>query len=372
MSTINSLLKDIRKNTGSTSFKESKYGQISNYIDTGVLALNRIISGDIYNGIPSGKVILLAGESQTGKSVLAAQLTAQALKQNYDHIFYFDSEGGALESFFANFGCDTTKIEHILLESVEDATVQILAVYKKIMDYKAESDENNKSRFLMVLDSLGALVQTKLLTDAENGKQASDMGGRAKLVGSLMKALTIPAIKTDTSIIVINHVMDQIGVLHPSKIKMQSGGKGLQYVSTVTVQCTRTLEKDENAESESDYKGSTLKFFTTKNRICKPFYEAQMYIDFSKGITKYDGLVDAAIKYGYIIQTGGFYSVPSYSDKKIRLKDILTKDEIWNTFLNDFNEKSKKDMQYSNTTEMLKLNEELEEPMAEVEAKEAE
>ena len=61
---IDGLLREIRKNTGSTSFNESKFGRIDSYIDTGILALNRIISGDIYLGIPAGKVIMINGESQ--------------------------------------------------------------------------------------------------------------------------------------------------------------------------------------------------------------------------------------------------------------------------------------------------------------------
>ncbi len=177
---IDGLLREIRKNTGSTSFNESKFGKIDSYIDTGILALNRIISGDIYLGIPSGKVIMINGESQTGKSVLCAQIASNALKQGYDHIFYFDSEGGALKAFFDSFGCDTSKIEQVLLESVEDATVQIISTLKSIQEFKS-TEEGSKGKFLMILDSLGALVTTKLYTDIEKGKQVGDMGLRAKL-----------------------------------------------------------------------------------------------------------------------------------------------------------------------------------------------
>lgn len=59
-SSINSFLKNIRSKTGSTSIKESRYGDVSTWISTGSLALNRIISGSIKKGIPSGRITILA------------------------------------------------------------------------------------------------------------------------------------------------------------------------------------------------------------------------------------------------------------------------------------------------------------------------
>ncbi len=241
---VKSLLNEIRKVTGSVSFAESRYGDIDGYIDTGCYALNRLISGDIFKGIPNGRVIVLAGESQTGKSFVSAQIAANALnKHNYDNIFYFDSEGGALKSFFERLGCDTNKIEHILVDSIEDATIKILTVYNAIIEEK-KSNPNYKA--LCILDSLGAMVPNKLLTDAsEKGKQVSDMGTSAKLINALVKSCTIPALKSNVSIIFISHIYQDPSAMYASKIKNQSGGLRLQYLSSITIQCSRSLEKDD-------------------------------------------------------------------------------------------------------------------------------
>jgi RecA/RadA recombinase len=359
---INKLLNSIRKNTESTSFTNSQYGEINDWIDTGDYGLNRIISGDIYKGIPSGKVILLAGESASGKSLMAANIAANALnKNNYDAIFYFDSEGGGLRDFFEKRGCDTDKIEHILLDSVEDATIKILDVYSKINEFKKE---NPDSKFLCILDSLGALVPTKLITDAAKGKQAQDMGLRAKLINNLMKGLVVPAIKSDTSILVINHIYDDPSSLFPSKIKSQSGGKGIQYIAHLSIQCSRKTDKeDSNSKAKEDkesafYKAAILNFFTAKNRIAKPFLSTESYLSFTNGPLKYYGLLEPAKKYGYITSPKqGYLQVPSYSDKMFRLKELLkAPDEVWESFLDDLNEKCKQELQYSGVDE----NEELE------------
>ena len=60
---LKNFLKKFSEETGAVSFTESKYGDINNWISTGSYALNRIISGSIYKGIPSGRVIMLGGES---------------------------------------------------------------------------------------------------------------------------------------------------------------------------------------------------------------------------------------------------------------------------------------------------------------------
>jgi len=354
MSISKNFLKNIREKTGAVSFAESKYCTVSNYIDTGDYNLNRIISGSIYKGIPSGRVVIMAGESASGKSLLAAKVAANALnKHKYDHIFIFDSEGGAVKDMYVGQGCDPNMIDQILIESVEDATVKIIATYNALVEEKLA---NPDFRALCIVDSIGAMVAKKLLSDADKGKQVSDMGGKAKQINNMVKACTIPALKSDVSIIFLNHVYEDPSAMFTSKIKNQPGGLGLQFMGTVNIQCARNLDKDESADKTSYYKGTNLKFFTCKNRLIKPFYETVINIDFSEGSNPYAGLVDVAIQYGFIEQNGGYYKIPSYSDKSLRLADFIENKEIWDTFINKLDERSQKDMSYSRE-ELLKAEE---------------
>lgn len=350
MANFNNFLKKLREETGSTSFKESRFGQVHNWVSTGSYALNRIISGSVYKGIPSGKIIIMAGENSVGKSLISAHIMANALRDGYDHVFYFDSEGGALREFFENVGCDPDKVEHILVENVEDAQLQIMRVYNMIKEFK-EKNPDDDLKFLCVLDSLGGLVAEKTLTDADKGKVAAEMGGRSKKINTLMKAITVPAIKTETSMIVLNHVYDDPSAMFASKVKNQSGGKGLQYMSSITLQCSRNLEKDTEKGADAFYSGTNLTFFTVKNRMCRPSLECKIYLDFKRGfVNKYDGLFDEAVRGGFILcPAQGYYTVPSWKDpeKKWRQSQLEANDEVWQTFIKDFDEWSKKDLQYS-------------------------
>jgi recombination protein RecA len=356
---LSKMMDQVRKVTESTNFTNSAYGEISSFISTGSYALNRIISGDVYGGIPQGRSILFGGESGVGKSLIAAKIIKNALDDGFKHVFYFDSEGGGLKAFFENMGCDLDRIEHILVNTVEETTVKVLKLYEALEEHKKNNPDD---QFLIILDSLGNLVTEKFYTDAQDkSKQVTDMGLRARACNGLMQSTTIPALKTDTTFIAINHVYDDPSAMHPSKIKNQSGGKKLQYVATITIQCTKGLSSKDKDESEDKafYKGAELRFFTVKNRLVKPFLDATMYIDFAKGINKWDGLLEPAIAYGFINQAGAWYSNPNYMDgKKFPKATLLKEDAFWESFLDDFNEESKKKLAYSSASDIDEMEEE--------------
>lgn len=50
-------------NPYATYLSESTLSRVDNYIDTGSLALNAIVSGSLYKGIPEGRVVQFAGPS---------------------------------------------------------------------------------------------------------------------------------------------------------------------------------------------------------------------------------------------------------------------------------------------------------------------
>lgn len=342
-------LKDIRKTTESTNFKNSQYGKISHYISTGDYGLNRIITGDIYKGIPGGKVILIDGEQQTGKSFIAAGIAANALNiENYNRVFYFDSEGGILEQMFISRKCDTEKIEHVVVDFIEDAHIKILTTLNKIYELKKQIPTY---KALLILDSLGALVDKKTIVDVlEKDKVSGDLGSRAKAANKFIKSLTIPALKSDCPIVITNHIYDDPGAMYTSKIKNQSGGKAAQYMARITIQCTKAYEKTEESEEnhKNYYSATILKFFTIKNSLIKPFYETQMYLSFAKGPNKYFGLLEPAMEYGFIVKPkNGSYQVPSYGEQLFKIRELLECDAAWESFLPAFNEKSKKELSYS-------------------------
>jgi RecA/RadA recombinase len=362
---INDVIKTIKKSTGAEALNNSTLAKPTDFLSTGSFAINRVISGSINNGFPVGRITCIAGASQSGKSLLVANTIIQAFKDNkIDQCIYFDSEGGMLVDYFERHGVDMDKIQHIPVISLEDCAVKMLQLYDTLVKAKREYEEdpsnNDDVRILVVLDSIGALSSDKLITDAvKKDQMVADMGSSAKLRNNLMRGLMMRVPMSGATLLIINHIYDDPSALFgSSKIKQMGGGRGLEYASHLILQCEKLLVKAGNdeflvgGESKDDeqgnfYKGNRLRFFVVKNRISKPAFQATVFLDFTHGYNKWDGLIEDSVRAGFIQEVRGGYIVPSYSDKRIYYKDLITKDEIWNTFIDKFEAWSKKQMAYS-------------------------
>lgn len=360
------ILKSIKKTTGATSVDKSTMANVTEFFDTGSYALNRVLGGDLKNGgVPSGRVVTFFGASGSGKSLIAAITAARALKSGkIDVVYIFDSEGGSLINVFKQYGVDLDRVQHIPVKSVEHCTTKMVQTYDMLVDahqaYLDDPDNNDDVRAICILDSLGALASDKLANDAVNkDKTSMDMGIGAKMKNNMMRGLMMRAVMSNCTLIVINHEYQDPGAMFASKIHNMAGGKAIEYGSHIILQCEKLLIKANDTEwltgkesKEQDvgfFKGNKIRFFTTKNRVIKPGYTATVYVDFNTGISKYDGLIEDAVKYGFLEEVRGGYICKSYSDKRITYKDLVQKDEIWNTFIDDFNKKSIEAMSYSNS-----------------------
>jgi replicative DNA helicase len=153
---------------GST-LDSSIYSNIDEYIDTGSYSLNRLITGSIYNGIPRGRVIALAGQSGTFKSVIMSMIARNAQLLGYNIIFY-DSENAIDKDFMSRLGADTERILYFPIDTMEDVRNHAINTTKEFLS------ENPDEKIMLMLDSFGNLSCAKELRDLESGKDNTDMG----------------------------------------------------------------------------------------------------------------------------------------------------------------------------------------------------
>lgn len=375
---IANLFKDINKQTGADTLKDSPFAKVSQFLSTNSLALNRICSGSIFNGIPQGRITCFYGENSTGKSLIAYQTAITALKEGkIDRVIVVDSEGGVLTRNFEDAGVDLDKVTYLPVKSIEDCSVKMTQMYDMFdqchREYLDDPDNNDDIRALVILDSFGALTSEKQLKDAlEKDKMVADQGMSAKMRNALIRGLMMKVVTSNVGLICINHSFSG-PEMFPSKIKNMAGGEGIKYASHLIVQCEKLLIKSANDDfltgfetedvdkNKGMYKGNKLKFFTVKNRVVVPGYEAVVFIDFKNGLSKFDGLVEDAVKFGFLEEVRGGYICKSWSDKRVTYKELMSNGKIWDTFLEDFDKKSQEVMKYSNATsqELDKIEEEI-------------
>lgn len=350
-------------NPDATFLNESALSNISSFIDTGSMALNAIISGSLKNGgVPSGRITGFSGPTSCGKTYIINRILANAQKAGR-YVVIFDTENAVDDKGATNMGMDTSKVKYCPVETVEQCRNQISQFLDSVIEKKLNG------QFIISIDSLGNLVSTKEMADVAAGKEAMDMGTRAKGLKSMLRVLTHKAAKADVPILFSNHVYDNPAAMFPSLVKQQSGGSGPLYMSSVLVQMSVKNEKtsggntgsrdavEDTSPMSKDINGVTLRALTTKNRVVPPFMETEMYLNFKNGLAKFSGLLDMAVGYGIVIQNGATYSLQD-GTKLGYYKTWRDNEETWNKILPALELKLQQELQYKKETNSKEIEEE--------------
>jgi hypothetical protein len=89
---------------------------------------------------------------------------------------------------------------------------------------------------------------------------------------------------------------------------------------------------DEIIPMAKDVNGVTLRALTIKNRIVPPFLETEMYLNFKNGLAKYSGLLEMALGYGVVVQSGATYALAD-GTKLGYYKSWRTDEQVWSKIL---------------------------------------
>lgn len=328
---------------------ENSLSNVKEWIDTGSLALNAIISGSLYGGVPMGRLTGFIGPESCGKTLMANKIMANAQKKGM-HVAYFDTEGALDEDTATRLGCDSSKIKHVPTELTEQCRNQIVKFLDTVIEKKLQG------KVLVVIDSLGNLITTQEKRKIEEGSDTPDMGNRAKALKAMMRAVTHSAAKANCPVIFTNHIYDDPSQLHPSAIKKQAGGSGPLYMASVIIQMAKKTERSSDSKNKDandtvtplskDINGLTLRAFTTKNRFVPPFLETEMYLNFRTGLNKYSGLLEMAEGYGIIEKSGHRYV---FNGENIGFyKEWKDDEKVWEKILPKLEEKLKLELTFKN------------------------
>lgn len=210
--------------------EDSVYSNIKDWISTGNYMLNACISGDLFKGIPSGRVSTFVGTEGTGKTFVSCSICREAQKQGYTPI-YMDSEGAIDATFVKRLGVDTTNFIIKQVNTISETSHFIANLCKALDDQQKTYGQHQK--VLLVLDSLGNLASDKEVADtlAQSGKK--DMS-KQQDIKSLFRVNATPIARLDIPFIVVSHVYGSMDMFHPGNIV--SGGSGIKYNSSVTIE----------------------------------------------------------------------------------------------------------------------------------------
>jgi len=284
-------LDSIIKNSGNkyaSVVEEGVEADVNGFVDTGSYALNALLSGSLYGGIASNKILALAGESATGKTYFAIGIVSKFLQDNKEGVvLYFDSEQAVTSEMFHSRGVDPKRVAVFPVATIEDFRHQAISIVDKILEEPVEK----RKPVMIVLDSLGMLSTSKEMRDTSEGKEVRDMT-RSQAIRSTFRTLTLKLGKANIPMIMTNHTYSVIGAYVPTR--EMSGGDGLKYAASTIVYLSK--KKDKNAEG--DVVGNIIHCKLYKSRLTKENQQIDVQLNYDSGLNKYYGLLDVALKYG--------------------------------------------------------------------------
>ena len=273
----------------------------TDWISTGNYALNYLISGDFYKGVPLGKVTVFAGESGAGKSYFASANIVKSAQEQGIFVVLIDSENALDETWLRALGVDTDESKLLKLSmSMVDDVAKTISTFMK--DYKAMPD-GERPKVLFVIDSLGMLLTPTDVDQFDKGDMKGDMGRKPKALTSLVRNTVNMIGSYNVGMVCTNHTYASQDMFDPDdKI---SGGQGFIYASSIVVAMKRLkLKEDEAGNKVSDVRGIRAACKVMKTRFNKPFEGVQVKIPYETGMDPYSGLLDMFEKQELLVKQG--------------------------------------------------------------------
>jgi len=322
------------------------------WYDTGVYALNYIMSKNLFGGVPSGRVTAFDGKSGTGKSLLSARVMADP---RVDLIILIDVEGGGHGRELIDFaGVDPSKVRRITANTFTSyRLVKSSGKIEEIKDNEVPSTKMETDKYVytegitskirrfvqtvvmnkidanivIVLDSLANIQSVRALSGT------SDTGKRTQDINQFFRNFDVEFEKTNISFIFTNKLYQMVD---GSGKMVASGGEAAVYNPSLTVRFRDAYDTDDMTSKEVTEQLATKK--TAIGRTIKPIRATVIksrfgteqrnitfLIDMGYGPVKLSGLFELCKDFGVIKKAGGaYYSLPGIFDKKFYKKDFIS------------------------------------------------
>ena len=320
---------------------ESKFFTEKDMVSTDVPMVNVALSGSIDGGVTPGLTVL-AGPSKHFKTSFALLMAGAYLREKEDAVMlFYDSEFGSPQSYFTQFGIDTSRVLHTPITNVEELKFDLIS--------QLESMERTDN-VIVVIDSIGNLASKKELEDAINEKSVADMS-RAKALKGLFRMATPYLAMKNIPMLAVNHTYKEIG-LFPKDIV--GGGTGIYYSADNIWILGRRQNK-----TGTEVTGYDFIINVEKSRYVKEKSKIPIFVSWDGGVERFSGLLDAALAGGYCTKpSNGWYArvdreTGEIVEPKVRLAETL-KEEFWTPIFEftDFAEFLKKQYQIGLPTQV--------------------
>ncbi|MCX5921985.1 MAG: recombinase RecA [Candidatus Dependentiae bacterium] len=255
-------------------------------ISTGSLLIDQAIG---VGGLPKGRIIEIYGPEASGKTTLALHVIAQAQKQ-----------GGICAFIDAEHALDPAHASKLGIH-IDDLIVSQPDYGEQALDI-AEMLVRSGAVDVIVIDSVAALVPK---AELEGDMGDVHMGLQARLMSQALRKLTPVVHKSKTILIFINQIRQNINAMAYGPKETTTGGNALKFYASLRLD-VRRIASLKNAEGHF---GNRIVVKVAKNKVAAPFKQVELDLLFNEGISRELDLLDAALYYKIITQSGSWLAL---------------------------------------------------------------
>lgn len=272
---------------------EAKYGvsrqTVENLVvvNTGSIALNQAMG---IGGTAVGKIVEIFGPESSGKSTITLhQIAEYQIAFPEKKVALFDFEHSFDKKYAQNLGVD---VENLLIyqpTTMEDGYDMIIGLVE------------NELVSCIVIDSQSA-AQPKAMLQGEMGDATIGLQARinSKFCMKIKGLLDIH----NCSLFIISQLRDAIGSM--GEPTTTTGGKAIRFYADVRWKVWKMNDKSNELNKTT--------VIVAKNKLDKPFSEAEINIVWGKGFDKVGEIINFAVEFGIVNQAGSWFS---YEENKI-------------------------------------------------------
>ncbi len=238
-------------------------------------------------GVPRGRVIEIFGPESSGKTTLSLHIIRECQRQGGIAAF-IDAEHALDPEYAKKIGVNINE----LLISQPDTGEQALEIVESLVRSGGVS--------AIVVDSVAALTPRAEI-EGDMGQQ--HMGLQARLMSHALRKLTAIVSKTDTTVIFINQIRMQIGIVFGNP-ETTPGGKALKFYSSVRID----VRKAAQIKKGEEIVGNRVRAKVVKNKVAPPFKIAEFDIMYNEGISYEADLINLGLKLGVVKKSGASHT----------------------------------------------------------------
>lgn len=254
---LEAIVKDIQKlypKDGKSSLKLGTGFRKSEDADH-VLMPKWFQDGTNTKGIPYGKYVLIAGDSDSGKTSCAISAMKAAQEQEVA-VLYVETEGKTTEKDLVGWGVDPKGVMLIQSCIVEEIDKELTKLWDGFFT------KYPKGQLLLIVDSFGNIITRRDATlDLTNSNQKP--GGKGAVNRLILNKLIAKASEKNIAMLLLSYTYDNIG----STGKTNAGGKALNFFSSLSYQTSRKSWIEATIKGQKVRRGARVRWKLFKNHV---------------------------------------------------------------------------------------------------------